>query len=253
MLHIVHSRLHRFLIATVFAFCTASSQASSISLAVQLQIYASRATCSLLLLRGEGFQSAHLARLNQDIRDIEYTSQQVADTDPQLLALTKRLIEQLLAGVSYGPNEEEMPWGYPRNLSRALRELLVHANRQPTFSPNALLPAKVEYLTVQYLARAYIGNFEIAREQSDNYLGQDERILVPDIDRQLADSASDSSLSVSKLKARWAYLRVALLDMNSQDSAITSNSGRAFAPIMVDHHAQSLTTQWISLYQTKDF
>lgn len=246
MLQIVQFRLSIFLITIFFALYAALSQAGPMSPVEQAQVFACRATGSLLLLRGEGFQDVHQERLDQDIRDLENASQQAATKAPQLITLTAKLVEQLRAGVAYGPNEDKMPWRYPQSLAQALRELLIYGSQQPLTDPAELLPAKVEYLTVQYLSSAYFGRFEIAREQPDSYPGQDERKLVPDIDQQLS---AYSASAMSRLKTRWAFMRVALLDMNSQSNAGTSNSGRAFAPITVDHHARLLTTQWMSINQ----
>ena len=68
------------------------------------------------------------------------------------------------------------------------------------------------------------------------------------IDEELARLDSQDP-QLNKLKMRWKYLRSALLDMNSQSNALTSNSGRAFAPTTVDRHARALSNQWISLSQ----
>jgi hypothetical protein len=92
------------------------------------------------------------------------------------------------------------------------------------------LPAKLEYLSVQYLSRSYFGNFETAREQPDTYLGQDERKIVPWVDAQLAALDSSANPQVGKFKTRWDYLKAALVDLNSQSTAMESASGRPFAP-----------------------
>ena len=99
---------------------------------------------------------------------------------------------------------------------------------------------------MQYLSRAYIGSFEIAREQPDTYLGQDERHLVPAIDAQLAELDGKRDPLLAKLKTRWDFLRVALQDMNSASNNLTTASGRPFAPIMVDRHTRSLSDQWMA-------
>ena len=224
------------------------AQAAPMSAIDQVQLYANRATVSLLLLRGEGFQQAHLNRLQQDIADLQAATREAVQNDPALQPLSEKLVKQLQAGVAYGPDEDKMPWRYPEDLAQSLRDLLTHASQQPSADPNAELPAKVEYLAVQYLSRSYIGNFEIAREQPEHYLGQDERRLVPTIDEELARLDSQDP-QLNKLKMRWKYLRSALLDMNSQSNALTSNSGRAFAPTTVDRHARALSNQWISLSQ----
>ena len=119
-----------------------------------------------------------------------------------------------------------MPWVYPQDLAKALRELLTVARSAPDADPAGELPAKIEYLGVQYLSRSYIGTFEIAREQPDNYIGQDERQLVPQIDEELAKLDAKANGAVAKLKTRWKFLRAALQDMNSGSNALSSASGR---------------------------
>lgn len=223
------------------------AQASPMSAIDQVQLYANRATVSLLLLRGEGFQQAHLNRLQQDIADLQAATREAVQNDPALQPLSEKLVKQLQAGVAYGPDEDKMPWRYPEDLAQSLRDLLTHASQQPSANPNAELPAKVEYLAVQYLSRSYIGTFEIAREQPDNYIGQDERVLVPDIDEEMKALDDKNNPALAKLKTRWNFLRAALLDMNSQSNALASASGRAFAPTTVDRHARSLSNQWMAI------
>ncbi|XQE66999.1 hypothetical protein ACOAPY_20540 [Pseudomonas sp. P3C3] len=217
--------------------------------AEQVQVYASRATSSLLLVRGEGFQEEHLQRLEKDIADLETSAQAAMSASSEIPGLTTKLVTQLRLGVSFGPNEDNMPWEYPQDLAKALRELLTVARGVPNADPLGELPAQVEYLAVQYLSRSYIGSFEIAREQPDNYVGQDERILVPQIDKELGSLDGKANPAVAKLQTRWKFLRAALMDMNSGSNALASASGRAFAPTTVDRHARSMTGQWMSLGQ----
>lgn len=215
--------------------------------AEQVQVYASRATGSLLLLRGEGFQENHMARLEQDITDLEAAAQNAMTASSEIPGLTTKLVTQLRLGVSFGPKEDNVPWRYPEELAQALRDLLTVARAVPDATPEGELPGKVEYLAVQYLSRAYIGTFEIAREHPDTYVGQDERVLVPDIDEEMKSLNEKENPGVAKLKTRWNFLRAALLDMNSQSNALASASGRAFAPTTVDRHARSLSNQWMAL------
>lgn len=226
-----------------------SAQASSAQMtaAEQVQVFASRATGSLLLLRGEGFQEAHLARLDKDIADLESASQAAMSASSEIPGLTTKLVTQLRLGVSFGPNEDNVPWRYPEELAQALRDLLTVARSVPDATAEGELPGKVEYLAVQYLSRSYIGTFEIAREQPDNYIGQDERVLVPDIDAAMKNLDDKNNPALAKLKTRWNFLRAALLDMNSQSNALASASGRAFAPTTVDRHARSLSSQWMAI------
>lgn len=233
----------------ILATISAIAQAAAMTAAEQVQVYASRATSSLLLIRGEGFQEEHVQRLEKDIADLETASQAAMSASSEIPGLTTKLVTQLRLGVSFGPKEDDMPWEYPQDLAKALRELLTVARAVPDADPVGELPAQVEYLAVQYLSRSYIGSFEIAREQPDNYVGQDERVLVPQIDKELGSLDGKANPAVAKLKTRWKFLRAALLDMNSGSNALASASGRAFAPTTVDRHARSMTGQWMNMGQ----
>ena len=233
----------------IAASLSAVAQAAAMTAAEQVQVYASRATSSLLLVRGEGFQEEHLTRLEKDIADLETSAQAAVSASSEIPGLTTKLVTQLRLGVSFGPNEDNMPWEYPQDLAKALRELLTVARGVPDADPLGELPAQVEYLAVQYLSRSYIGSFEIARVQPDNYVGQDERILVPQIDKELGSLDGKANPAVAKLQTRWKFLRAALMDMNSGSNALASASGRAFAPTTVDRHTRSMTGQWMGLGQ----
>ncbi|QLC72915.1 hypothetical protein LPB260_19360 [Pseudomonas sp. LPB0260] len=215
--------------------------AEAASAQVQVQVYASRATSSLMLLRGEGFQKSHRQRLENDIQTLAAAVHSLPQSSDVLRASHLELVVQLRRGVSFGPGEENMPWGYPKELSKALRDFL-HAARQLPSSGESELSAKIEYLAVQYLSRSYMGSFEIAREQPGTYLGQDERLLIPAVDQELAALGAQGS----KFKVRWEYLKAALSDMNSQSNTLESVSGRPFAPITVDRHSRALSQQWMA-------
>ncbi|MCW3149455.1 hypothetical protein N8H22_12700 [Stutzerimonas stutzeri] len=212
-----------------------------------LQIHANRATSSLLLYRGEGFQKAHLARMDADILALSNAMQALPNPTTALRDSYRELQAKLREGASFGRAEDDMPWGWPLEMSKALREFLTAVRGQQGADVRAELPAKVEYLAVQYLSRAYIGSFETAREQPDTYLGQDERQLVPAIDAQLAQLDERSNPALAQVKTRWSFLKVALEDMNSGSNNFTTASGRPFAPIMVDRHTRSLSDQWMAL------
>lgn len=222
--------------------------AEAVSPQEQIQVHASRATSSLMLLRGEGFQKAHQQRLEADLAALAGAMQGLPQGSAALTGSHQALVTQLRAGVSYGPGEDNVPWRFPEDLSRALRDFLNAARSLPGAEDRSELAAKIEYLAVQYLARSYLGTFEIAREQPDTYLGQDERLLLPAIDAELAALDAKANPQLSKLRTRWGYLRAALADMNSQSNALASVSGRPFAPITVDRHARSLTTQWMAMF-----
>lgn len=222
--------------------------AEAVSPQEQIQIHASRATSSLMLLRGEGFQKTHQQRLDADLTALAGAMQSLAQGNAALTSAHQALVTQLRNGVSYGPGEENVPWRFPEDLSRALRDFLSAARALPGAEGQSELAAKIEYLSVQYLSRSYLGTFEIAREQPGTYLGQDERLLLPAIDSELQALKDQSDPQVSKLQTRWSYLRAALADMNSQSNTLQSVSGRPFAPITVDRHARSMTAQWMEMF-----
>lgn len=211
----------------------------------QVQIHACRATSSLLLYRGEGFQETHKTRFDADIKALEAAFQSVPQPSDGFRQKYRALVTQLQQGVSYGHNEDDVPWRFPQELAKSLRELLIAARSTPGNTADGELPAKVEYLAVQYLSRAYIGTFEIARESNDTYIGQDERTLLPAIDAQLQPMDKNDP-AVGKLKTRWSFLKTALSDMNSQSNTLVSASGRPYAPMMVDRHARSMSAQLLT-------
>nr|WP_236614332.1 hypothetical protein [Stutzerimonas azotifigens] len=212
-----------------------------------MQIHACRATSSLLVYRGEGFQKTHLARMEADLSALDAAFLQTTGASPELARTHRALVATLRRGAAFGRDEDEVPWTWPGELSKALRDFLTAVRAQQGANARAELPAKVEYLAVQYLSRAYIGSFETAREQPETYLGQDERRLVPDIDRQLAELAGQGDPAFDRLHTRWEFLRVALMDMNSGNNSFNSASGRPYAPITVDRHTRSLSDQWMAL------
>ncbi|WP_415845727.1 hypothetical protein ACMYUJ_05525 [Stutzerimonas zhaodongensis] len=224
-----------------------SAQAQTFTPLESMQIHANRATSSLLLYRGEGFQKAHLARMESDLQTLADTLNGFAGANAELRELHQALQAILREGAGFGYSESDVPWGWPLQMSKALRDFLTAARSQQGADVSAELPAKVEYLTVQYLSRAYVGSFETAREQPDTYLGQDERRLVPSIEAQLAQLDGKANPAIAKLKTRWDFLKVALEDMNSGNNSFNTASGRPFAPIMVDRHARSLSDQWMAL------
>lgn len=220
--------------------------AEAVSQQEHVQVQASRATSSLMLLRGEGFQKKHQDTLDADLQSLAGAVQSLPQGSDALRSAHQELVAQIRRGVAFGPDEADMPWRYPEDLSKALLGLLQEA-RQLSPEGDSELAAKLEYLSVQYLSRAYLGNFEIAREQTDTYLGQDERKLVPAVDSELTVLDAKADPDMAKLKVRWEYLKAALNDLNSQSSALQSASGRAFAPMTVYRHTRALTQQWMAM------
>lgn len=217
-----------------------------------MQVNACRALDSLMLLRGEGFQDNHARQLKADLAALDTAVKGYAKADDGLKKAYQELLTQVHNGTTYGPKEEDLPWTYSKDLSRALRDFLGEVER---FVPPAKdgelplwqLPVRVEYLSVQYLGRAYLGGLEIAREQPQAYLGQDESVLVPLIDQSIAKlPPSDTH---TKLRTRWDYLSAALRDMNSKSNALVSISGRPWAPIIVERHSREMAGQLMQLSQ----
>ncbi|MDA8486626.1 hypothetical protein NNO07_26455 [Pseudomonas resinovorans] len=213
----------------------------------RVQVHASRATASLLLFRGEGFQDVHAERMRTDLKALDADYQRISTPSEALRKAHDAFVTQLEQGVSYGHNEEDVPWRYPQELAKALRDFLIAARAQASSGAADELPAKVEYLNVQYLSRAYIGTFEIARENGETYIGQDERRLLPAIDEQLAPLDEKADPALAKLKTRWGFLRTALSDLNSQSNTLVSASGRPYAPMMVDRQARAMSGQLLAL------
>ena len=207
------------------------------------QLQACRAVSSFLIYRFEGFQPAHAERLDGDLAALASTLALAAQQDDDLHQRQATLTALLRQGAGFGRTEDDMPWNYPTQLSRALRDFLTRAQAlgdQPSASP----ALESEYLAVQYLYRAYTGLFELAQEQQQLYLGQDERRLVPAIDAQL-DALP--AAQASTLKPRWRFLRAAFNDMNSQSGAISTVSHRPFAPLIVDRNTRLFSEQYLQL------
>ncbi len=89
----------------------------------QLQVQACRAVGSLLLLRGEGFQEQHAAQLEKDLASLD-RALAAAPEGVLLRQGEKTLVARIREGAAYGPREEDLPWRYPQQLSRALRDFL---------------------------------------------------------------------------------------------------------------------------------
>jgi hypothetical protein len=220
--------------------------AQAITPAELVQVQASRATSSLMLVRGEGFQAKHLENLEADLQSLSSAISSLPQASPELNKAHQDLLAKIRLGVSFGPKEEDMPWRYPEELSRSLLEVLSAARKLGESDDQESL-AKLEYLSVQYLSRAYFGTFEIAREEPDAYVGQDERKIVPSIDAYMAQLDGKNNPQLGKLKTRWNYLKPALADLNSQSNTLQSASGRAFAPTTVQRHTRALSNQWMQL------
>ncbi|MBD9678586.1 hypothetical protein IB274_17880 [Pseudomonas sp. PDM18] len=218
-----------------------------------LQVYTCRSINSLLLLRGEGFQETHAAQLEKDLATLDNAIKGFPKADDALKKAHDAFVTQIRNGVSYGPKEEDLPWRYNQDLSRSLRDLLNQIERYIPASADASqiplweLPVRVEYLATQYLGRTYMSGLELAREQPQEYLGQDESVLVPLLSQRISQLPDNDA--TKKLRTRWEYLSKALLDMNSKSNALVSASGRPWAPIIVDRNARAVSGQLMLISQ----
>lgn len=218
-----------------------------------LQVYTCRSINSLLLLRGEGFQETHSAQLEKDLATLDNAIKGYPKADDALKKAHEAFVTQIRNGVSYGPKEEDLPWRYNQDLSRSLRDLLNQIERFVPASADASqiplweLPVRVEYLATQYLGRTYMSGLELAREQPQEYLGQDESVLVPLLSQRIGQLPDSDA--TKKLRTRWEYLSKALLDMNSKSNALVSASGRPWAPIIVDRNARAVSGQLMLISQ----
>lgn len=200
------------------------------------QIWANRAVSSLLLVRGEGYQQAHIERMHQDLANASSQLQQAGKmSDPAIRHSFDALRDVLNQGVDAGPDEESLPWRYPQWLSQALSAFLLATETSLSDNPDGVERVALEFLTVQYLSKSYIGTYELPREHQDRFIGQDEVVLVPVIDEYM----NSESLSNKDL-ARWQFIRKALTDLNSRSSTWASVSGKPFVPLMVDYYVRSL-------------
>ncbi|UVE17987.1 hypothetical protein NVV93_00870 [Pseudomonas sp. LS44] len=207
------------------------------------QIQACRAVSSFLIFRYEGFQAEHAQRLNDDLAALTASFQNAALSDDALRQQHQKLDQLLRAGQAFGHGEDDMPWTFTNDLAAALREFLTAAHTLDN-KPSADIALTSEYLSVQYLYRAYAGLFEKAREQDQIYLGQDEVALVPAIDAQLERLDHTQALT---LKPRWRFLRSAFTDMNSISGGPLTLSQRPFAPLIVDRNARLFSNQALQL------
>ncbi|MOA25366.1 hypothetical protein D3C78_1460850 [compost metagenome] len=100
-----------------------------------------------------------------------------------------------------------------------------------------------------YLGRSYIGNLEIAREQPDKYYGQDESVLVPQVDKEIQQLSAQDAAALRKLQSRWKYLQSALSDLDSKTNSPVTLSGRPWAPITVARNARAISMQLLQISQ----
>ena len=202
----------------------------------EAQVWACRAVSSLLLVRGEGHQQQHIERMNQDLVNASSQLQQAGKLDkPEIRQSFDALRDVLNQGIEAGPGEESLPWRYPQWLSQSLSAFLLETESDLSGDEEGMELGALEFLTVQYLSKSYIGTYELPREHKDRYIGQDEIVLVPIIDEYMG-----SETLSNKDQARWQFIRKALADLNSRSSTWASVSGKPFVPLMVDYYVRSL-------------
>lgn len=221
------------------------------------EVTAIRATSSLLLWRGEGFQAEHLLRLEGDMANLKQLMGPGVASDPGV-----ELLRQLEIGVSLCQGRNCMSSNYPNELAHALRAFLIERQSKKKTSKTEQAATSLEYLALQYISRSYIDPFVIdanlfqarafspgysyadGKPDSAGYVASDERQLLPEIDGVVSQLVASSDNSNA---ARWEYLRAALSDMNSGGLVDMTSSGRAFAPLMVDRYTRRLTS-WLMSY-----
>lgn len=219
-----------------------------------LQLNACRSVGSFLSLRGEGLQPEHLQVL---LRDTEQLQASFAAIDPaqheSLRQPYARLLASLEEGLSYGPSEDDLPWRYPEQLSRALVDLLRAADGLDEGSHGGPLMSaiKLELLGAQYAAQAYLGYFEATPGADGSYLSLGEQQLLVELDTamavalpQLAQSSPDQG---RRAQADWRYLRMALDDFDRAGRARLGRSGRPLAPLMVGRHTRGMSERLVQL------
>ena len=121
----------------------------------QLQVQACRAVGSLLLLRGEGFQENHARQLQTDLAALDAAVRSYAKADAGLQQAYQTLAAQIHNGTAYGPKEDDLPWTYAKDLSRALRDfLLALASRNSSSSQCIILSRRLRSMASRrYLLR----------------------------------------------------------------------------------------------------
>lgn len=240
-------RLYRLTFILTLLFLNSLVQAASTP-EVIVQIQACRATSSLLVLRGEGFPAKHEQRFERDLSALNESMESPAlNADEELQKHYQSLASLLRQGRDFGPDEEHVPWSYTKDLNRALNAFLSRADALTVEDKADRLPLQLEYLGVQYLSRAYVGDYEIPRELTHSYLGQDESRLTPAIQQGFEQRiALQNPLQAKQTLGRWLYLKNVLEDLNSQAASSSSRSGRPFVPMIVDRQTRLLSESLLS-------
>jgi len=219
-----------------------------------LQLHACRSVGSFLSLRGEGQQPEHLQALRRDTAQLQasFDDLEGALREP-LQEPYARLLATLQEGLTYGPSEDDLPWRYPQQLSRALVDLLRAADGLDDGARDGLLMSaiKLELLGAHYAAQAYLGYFEATPGADGSYVSQGEQQLLAELDAamamavpQLAQRAPDQG---RRARADWRYLHMAFDDFDRAGRARLGRSGRPLAPLMVGRHTRGMSERLVQL------
>src|SRR5690606_8961292 len=128
-----------------------------------IQIHANRAAGSLVMYRGEGLQKNHASLVEADLTALANAYQESQKSEA-LEASYAELVKQLRLGMTFGPDEEDVPWRFAEDLSKGLRDLLAVSHEAAGSNEQSIVPVQIEYLSMQYLYRSYMGSFETARD-----------------------------------------------------------------------------------------
>ena len=219
----------------------------------RLQLAACRTTSSFMLLRGEGQQMGHLQRFEQERAGLQNAYLQLPPEQRQRLQpLYLQLLERLEQGLAFGPREDDLPWQYPEQLSRALVALLETASttsEQPAGAPlrSALT---LEFFTSLYLGQAYLGYFDITPAPDARFPNQSGEQLLANLDQdmqhQLPAMQQQTPAEARKVQAEWRYLRAALADFDSAGRARLGHSGKPLVPLVVSRYSRNLSDRLLA-------
>ncbi|MBC9248863.1 hypothetical protein A9179_01105 [Pseudomonas alcaligenes] len=219
-----------------------------------LQLSACRTTNSFMLLRGEGLQPEHQQRYDGDRAALQAAFAQLAPDNQQALQQPyQQLLASLAEGQTFGPREDDLPWQYPGQLSRALVGLLEAAEARDGQTPETPLGTalKLEYLATQYVGQAYLGYFEITPSPDAHYVNQSGEQLLASLDNEMGQAMPLLEQQIPgqerRVQADWRYLRAALGDFDNAGRARLGRSGKPLVPLVISRHARSLSERLAAL------
>lgn len=115
---------------------------------------------------------------------------------------------------------EEMSWSAPQEISGSFRQV-VEYQAQVNRDPSLLL----EYLTLRYLSRHYLGFVDSVPSNDKNITSRSEAELIDELDGTLGAGLG------TKEQSTWSFVRKAALDVDSSMGGWHSISGRPLAPL----------------------